>query len=424
MKPTIPTNLSNLMTTKCLSSSLGFLVTVMLVAAMFQPAAAQKLSKCPVIVEAIPLLSAIAERSTKELGMYVEHSVSVTVDAGQQLLLSSTPDGIGRLSTDDLIQLTVFPSEHQWEYDFRNPTRTRIVSIPPKDVTEMFVIGENTVEITAFDLLGPVFSSRPYYLVVLDTCLEKPTPTDPATSTPTISPTPTETDTPTATNTPRPISTNTPKPTATNTPRPTATPTNTDTPTLTRTPTLVPTFTETATSKPTATPSPTPTEVAVILDSGCCTWPEALSSRGITPPFAAGFGLGLGIILWLLWQILNRLRLPGGLEITDLDTGNTQYINLRQFGAAATAGSGSNAQIQLSDDSIPDLAGRFVVQQNETGMSVVWQTEKDGEAVELEPTELTHQSVIQLGRYRLTYQNYSEAALQSESIEGGIWHEI
>ena len=277
----------------------------------------------------------------------------------------------------------------------------------------MFVIGENSVELTAIDLMGPVFSSRPYYLVIMDTCA-------------TLTETATATNTVTATRQP----THTPiPPTATATSTSTQSPTAIEVPTLSPTPSATVTDTPVPTLVPTATATQAPTATATafppVASNGpwCCSWPEVLAAHGITPSMILGFMMGFAAIMGVVWLVLSRPQLTGALEISNQDTGATITVNLSQFGTTVTIG--RNGRIQLEDEELSEIAGRIFVQQSDGVTQVFWQSEdEDGVDVSIVAEELTHQSVIQLGRYRLTYQNFSQAATQSESLEGGIWQDV
>ncbi len=200
------------------------------------------------IVQTIQLADQIAEQGSSGEVPYEFHrgEVDLTLDTGCCVLLSSAADGSGWLSSDDLVELST-ENGRSWQHDFRNESRTQIEAIPPQDVSDLFEPGLNTVEISIQDLMPPVFSTEPYYLVVIS-CpaaaeVIPPTATPTATflSTTTATPTLTPTNTPTATGTSTPTST----PSATSTPTPTATNIPTFTPTATHTPTWTATFTPT-----------------------------------------------------------------------------------------------------------------------------------------------------------------------------------
>ncbi|MEZ4706777.1 MAG: hypothetical protein R3A44_06210 [Caldilineaceae bacterium] len=344
------------------------------------------------IIDSIELAPAIRAHASSSTQVFYQNHITIKYQPGQQIILSSSADGQGMLSTDDLIRVQLQPSKKEWENDFRNAARTQIVPIPPQDISALLTPGINTVTLTAIDLLGPEYSSRPYFLVVLNTC---------------VAPTPTVTET--ATYIRVPTSTSSPIPP---TPIPTIAPTFTSQPTATYTP---------SSKAPTATP--TATILAVAQEPRCCAWPEYLYSRGITPSFGIGFLIGFGFIICLLWLWASRPRLTGAIESTDMDTGATQTTSLEQFGSSATAG--SDGQIRLNGQDVPAIAGRLIAQRTDQGIRTFWQPEATvaGNA-ELAIEELSHQSVIEIGRFRLVYQNFTEAAIQSESLEGGIWHEI
>ena len=140
----------------------------------------------------------------------------------------------------------------------------------------------------------------------------------------------------------------------------------------------------------------TATVLAVAQAPRCCTWPESLNSRGITPSFGVGFLIGFGFIIWLLWLWASRPRLTGAIESTDMDTGATQTTSLEQFGSSATAG--SEGQIRLNGQDVPAIAGRLIAQRTDQGIRTFWQPEATVAGnPELAMEELSHQSVIQIG---------------------------
>lgn len=160
----------------------------------------------------------------------------------QRVIIASTADGNGAISSDDLVKISAYPLGKVWEHRFADSSWTKIVPIPPQDITGLFRVDENELEISVRDLMGPVLSTRPYFLVIVESCLP-----------------PTATPVPTATFTPSPSST----------PTPSFTPVNTSTSTSTATSVPSHTPTSSATSSPTATqtetvlPSPTQTNVPI-----------------------------------------------------------------------------------------------------------------------------------------------------------------
>ena len=175
------------------------------------------------IVQVVPLVEAVEEQPSNG---GADHTFAharelLTYEAGQQVLLASSPDGTGSLQTDDRVQLRVATPDNAWEHDFRDAERTQIVPIVPQDVTALFSPGVNLVELEVQDLMEPVFSTHPYYLVVR-TCVPVTTDTPTVGIRPTATAAPTSTPIPTATASP--IATTTPSPTATATPTQTAVP--------------------------------------------------------------------------------------------------------------------------------------------------------------------------------------------------------
>ena len=134
--------------------------------------------------------------------------------------------------------------DREWSHDYRNATRTQILSLPAQDISHLFAVGTNTVTFGATDLIGPKYSSRSFYLVLVDTC---PTLTPIVSSTATVTPVPTVTSTPVPPTT-TPVHTATP---VVHLVVITATPSDTPMPTDTPAP-LVPTVTATAILAPVA----------------------------------------------------------------------------------------------------------------------------------------------------------------------------
>ncbi len=157
--------------------------------------------------QSIELAPSIAEQPSRSSKAYEFYHARKTFSLapGDLALLASTADGTGWLSSDDKIVLQR-DSGRAWEWDYRNPARTAIVPIPPQDVTNLFEPGPNAVDISLQDLLGPVFSSRAYYLVIYE-CGQPETP--PATPTPHATPTKAATMTPTPTASPTSTATST-----------------------------------------------------------------------------------------------------------------------------------------------------------------------------------------------------------------------
>lgn len=396
-----------------------FILLSLAAGALPGPSRAQ--TNCPSISEIIQLAPEITRQPSSGRQMFYQHQVEVSYHPGQLVMLSSQPAPEGDLSTDDLGVVRVSPSGRTWQHDFRNAARTQIVPTRAQDITALFTPGINRVELQLTDLLGPEYSSRPYYLVIVDPC-------ERFTSTATPTPTPTATAVP-------PTETFTPTGTATDTPTPTATETGTPIPTATATfsptPSPLPTATHTVGAIPSHPTPPTepvmptsaPLDPVLGANQGCCDslllWLPLLWS----PSFVVGFGLGFVAVMGLLWHLLSHPRLPGALEVTNLDDGTSWTVNLDQYGSVVTVG--PHGQIPLDDQELPEIAGSIYTQRRDGAVRVFWQHQApDDDATAVTAEELTHHSVIQLGRYRLTYQNFGNIQDDDESWEGGIWHEI
>lgn len=396
-----------------------FILLSLAASALPVPSRAQ--TNCPSINEIIQLAPEITRQPSSGRQMFYQHQVEVSYQPGQQVMLSSHPAVEGDLSTDDLGVVHISPSGREWRHDFRNPARTQIVPTSAQDITALFTPGVNRVELQIMDLLGPEYSSRPYYLIIVDPCerftsTATPTPTPTATAVP-----PTETFTPTGTATDTP----TPNATETGTPIPTATAT------FSPTPSPLPTATKTVGAMPTnptpptqpVTPTSAPLAPTPEANQGCCDSLLSWLLRWWSPSFAIGFGIGFIAVMGLLWHLLSHPRLPGALEIINLDEGTIWTVNLDQYGSVVTVG--PQGQIPLDDEELPEIAGSIYTQHRDGSVRVFWQHQaQDDDAAAVTAEELTHNSVIQLGRYRLTYQNFGNIQDDDESWEGGIWHEI
>lgn len=187
----------------------------------------------PMERRALLLAAAVAPsvKSEKSFGVFYQRTLVVEIADGA-VLLSSSADGTGALSTDDVCELRVLRADGStrvWMHDFRDATRTRILELPAQDISELFLSGRNQVTITLRDLTPFTYWSQPYYLVY-----DAPAPTNTPSPTQTSAPTRTRTFTPAnaALTNNRPFSTALPTqaPTAVQTPlpEPTAQPTRSD----------------------------------------------------------------------------------------------------------------------------------------------------------------------------------------------------
>lgn len=173
------------------------------------------------VYEVVDLVPEIPEQPSRKQSNYTFFSRRLTVHyhEGQRALLSSTPDGAGPPTADDVIWLQAQPGLQVWEHDFRDPARTKVVPVAPQWVTHLFTPGVNELEVTLQDRTPPVYSSGPWFLLLV-TCVPQPVtgvftatqwlPTPVlATLTPvptaTVTATPPPSPTPTATSTPQPV---------------------------------------------------------------------------------------------------------------------------------------------------------------------------------------------------------------------------
>lgn len=322
------------------------------------------------VVELAPAIPEQPSRSRKAYTFDHAHQV-VTVVPGNKVVLASTEDGTGWLSTDDRVVLQVAGGV-AWKWDYRKPDRMGIVPIPPQDLTEMFKPGLNEVDLSLQDLMGPVFSTQPYYLVIYECGQEGvppeiPTPVATPTTAPTVTPSPTA----------RPTSTAIPSATPTSTESPTAQPTSTVIPTATQTSTAAPTATSTPVPKRPVSeavaalvPStPTPTSTPTITPTSPLTMPPAQTTPRFAEPWtiwvAAVFGvLGFGALL--LWRRQRTgTRLVGVLGIYRHHRFVTQ-INLADRGQTSIT-IGTQGDIRLSAQNMPTVTARIYAERSEEG---------------------------------------------------------
>lgn len=126
-------------------------------------------------------------------------------------------------------------------------------------------------------------------------------------------------------------------------------------------------------------------------------------------------------ILWLFWRFLNQPKLSGLLKVENLDNGSIEIISLRQFGTKVSIG--TDGQIRIVDEELPAIVGRIVVKREDSTVGVFWQSEDAQKSTDQTIEELRHGSVVQIGHYRLTYENLAEVTDDSELLDGGIWNE-
>ncbi len=171
------------------------------------------------------LAAAIApsRKSDKPFGVFYQQTFVVEIADGG-VVLASSADGQGALSTDDVCELHVLRADGStrvWTHDFRDATRTQILALPAQDISELFLPGGNQVTITLRDLTPFTYWSQPYYLVY-----DVPAPT----ATPSLTLTPKPTDTRTVTRANVVLANSTPIPTTLPTQAPTLAPTPQPTP--------------------------------------------------------------------------------------------------------------------------------------------------------------------------------------------------
>lgn len=117
------------------------------------------------------LAPAIAEvqGQAKAVGVFYQHSATLTLESGS-VILASSADGRGELRSDDVVSITVRQpdgSQRHWSYDFRDSLSDGIRSIPAQDLTSLFMpwsTGPYVITLTLSDLIPTAHSSRPYFL--------------------------------------------------------------------------------------------------------------------------------------------------------------------------------------------------------------------------------------------------------------------
>ncbi len=366
-------------------------------------------------VSIVQLAPKIEEQHSQSAGSYIYHRYSTMVEfeLGQRVFLTSEEFDGKNIRSDDVGRLRNLTTGQKWSHDFRSPDRTRIVDIPPQDVTALFEPGTNIIELELEDVMPGFYSSWPYYLVVKAPCGAKNTPATPTiTSTPTVPPTSAAT----ATMTPSPsaTATDTSVPTLTATPSPippTETATASATPSATATATVSPT-TDTALFVPVVTPPTTGAAPDDIQPSSNSTWRTIVGLLGLA---AVMFGL----IAWILSR-KKQIRIPGTLEIyqqgqfvrlVDLAMFSQDWITFGPVGDILlpnTAGD-VTAQARLS----------YEIDELGDGEVIVEVPASDDEGEWLPLRSLKHGDTFTIGKYTLKYINLTEQSLE---WEGGYAH--
>lgn len=131
---------------------------------------------------AVALAPAIPEapRERWPAGSFYTMSLVVVLAGDGPVFLSSQPDRLADLATDDQATLVVRWSDgtqHAWSHDFRAPDRMRVIPIPAQDISWLFATGSHAVEITLADLTPYTWSTRAYYLLACEPALAPATAT-------------------------------------------------------------------------------------------------------------------------------------------------------------------------------------------------------------------------------------------------------
>lgn len=86
---------------------------------------------------------------------------------GGKVLVSSTALGDGSIFVDDVLDIKVIRPDGTEKYRLVDFSRDCLASGPddPQDITDLFLVGKNTVEITLFDACGGSVASSALWLV-------------------------------------------------------------------------------------------------------------------------------------------------------------------------------------------------------------------------------------------------------------------
>ncbi len=126
--------------------------------------------------------------------------------------------------------------------------------------------------------------------------------------------------------------------------------------------------------------------------------------------------LGIG-----LWFLTRTPRLADSLEIIDQKEATAWTVNLRDLRGKISIG--TEGKVRLADDTLPGIAARIRYETTEEGLQAIWEDlDQRGDVLGSHP--LHHLDAEYLGRYRITYYNYQQAAQEALASEGGIWYEI
>ncbi|MCG3209257.1 MAG: hypothetical protein FOGNACKC_02878 [Anaerolineae bacterium] len=313
------------------------------------------------VVDAVEWVSATPERpSTTTPYVFVDLEVSLNVEVGQRVFLSSSPDTLAPTCVDDYLEISGPLGTKT--FDYRSADRSRIEARDGLDaeITDLLEPGDNRVRVRLIDV-GQYYSNSAIYAVVVIGLL--PTRTG-------HMPTPTVTLAP-------PVTTPAIK-TATATVRPTAT--------TTKTVMLV---------IPTEPDEPL-TEAIPILP-----WPRLLLALAL-------LGVGLGVLGLLRYHLSPTGHLPGELEIYK----GGRYVKtlvLAEFNKVAiTLGSGA-MDIWLPGDNVPSQAAKLFTKVVE-GQYQPFLLTFDPDGAVHEERQLHHDDNLYLGDYRLVYKNLTEEA--------------
>jgi hypothetical protein len=121
-------------------------------------------------IRAIELTPRIQESpSTTIPRIFFSTVVTVTLDGGERICLSSSPDGRGELKVDDLITLQVSHSDGSqdgWTHNFYDTRTGGITTSSAQDVSRVFAVRQNSVLFFLSDLKPKFNSAEPVWLIV------------------------------------------------------------------------------------------------------------------------------------------------------------------------------------------------------------------------------------------------------------------
>jgi hypothetical protein len=338
------------------------------------------------VTTTVALVPAIAEQPSQAQKKRIFYATRLTVNyqPGQQVLLIPLTPEAG-LFVDDFLQITDSTSAKSYRHDFRSPDRRQVVPVTTAvDLSDLFVPGDNQIEVFTQDLTPPRYSTKGMALALVGACV-------PAT--------------------PTPLPTLPPPPTFTPLPLPTATPWPTATATDTPQPTHTPLPAATATLLPTATPSPippTPTVISVRVQKAATTrWP--ISRISLFVLVVAG--------LVTLWTRSQQIKVPGQLMVYAGEK-KLRTVDLAEQSESVIFLDAAGNSVDKQQLATLPYSARIWTEQDEDGQPAVMVellalvepqlagTEQRSQLQVIDKRRLQHNDVVSVGTYRWIYQYY------------------